>query len=314
MNKLTNLKLKKGAFLAPMADYTNVAFRELCKEYGASLVYTELISAKGLLYKSKKTKQMLAVSEKEKPVFLQLFGNDPAEFKKAVEIVEEKFPKNFAGFDLNAGCSVPKAKKGQYGSYLLDYPGLIGNIIKSMTEATEKPVTLKLRLGVSKETFIQCAKVAEDNGAFAVCLHPRLGVDGFGGKADWEKIKQLKKSVSIPVIGNGDIDSAEKAMEMKKETACDYVMIGRAAIGNAFLFKQTQALFEGKKIPQRTNEERKKEAERFLELVKEHKLGVNDARGYFISATKGMAGGSVIRDKVARAKNVLDLEKILSCF
>ncbi len=311
MNKFISLKLKGKVFLAPMADYTNAAFRELCHEYGASLGYTELISTKGLLHKSKKTKEMLFVSEKEKPVFLQLFGNDPEEFFKAIKYVEAEFPKNFAGYDLNVGCSVPKAQKGMYGSYLLDYPELVGKIIKSMKSATKKPITLKIRLGLKQETFLECAKQAEENGADAICMHARLGADGYSGSANWDKIKKLKESVSIPVIGNGDIDCAEKAKQMIEETNCDFVMVGRVVIGNAFMFKQINAVFAGKKVIERTQKERMKEALRYLELAEKYGLKVNDLRGYFIGWAKGFSGAAELRNKFASAQAVNEIKKVL---
>jgi len=311
MQKIGSLKINGKAFLAPMADYTNVAFRELCREYGAALVYTELISVKGLLHKSKKTKEMLAVSEKEKPVFLQLFGNVPEEFARAIKLVEENYPNNFAGYDLNAGCSVPKAQKGMYGSSLLDYPKLIGNIVASMKSATKKPITVKMRLGLQKETFLECAKEAEKNGANAICVHARLGADGYSGKADWSKIKILKELISIPVIGNGDIDSAESASKMIKETNCDFVMVGRATIGNAFLFKQINSALSGKKVPEKTAKDSLFEAKKYLELAEEQKLKANDVRGYFIGWTKGQVGAPALRNKLALTKTVPEIKELI---
>jgi tRNA-dihydrouridine synthase B len=320
-------KFAKGAFLAPMADYTNIAFRTLAKEYGASVLYTELISCKSIIYKNKKTKEMLKVNEKEKPVFLQLFGNNPEDFKEAIKIVEEKFD-NFIGYDLNCGCSVPKAMKGQYGSYLMDYPKLVGEIINAMCSSTEKPVTIKMRLGREKEKFIEVAKEAEKNGAEMVCLHARLGSQMYSGKANWEKIKELKKAVKIPVIGNGDVCSVDDYIKMKKETNCDYVMVGRGAIGNAFIFKQikkyedqansifkkdaeNKILKQNKNLIKRTKKDFYEEGNRFLELGREFNLGVNDLRPYFIGFANGFNGAKKIRNSFATAKEINDLEKIL---
>jgi len=326
MQKIGNLKIEKGAFLAPMADYTNIAFRTLCKEYGSSMQYTELTSAKAITYNSKRTIEMLAVCEKEKPVFLQLFGNDPAVIADAIKIVEKSFPTNFAGYDLNCGCSVPKALKGKYGVYLMDYPVLVGKIIYAMKKETKKPITLKIRLGFEKETFCEVAKQAEKAGADAICLHARLGNKGYGGKADWKKIKELKKRVKIPVIGNGDINSFEDFRRMKKETSCDFVMVGRGAIGNAFLFKQIKSfedqankrfagvakaeLLQSEKKPiEKNKKEILKEGKRFFELAEKFSLEVNSIKGYFIGLANGFNGAKKLRNEFALAKNIREMKK-----
>ncbi|VVB75405.1 tRNA-dihydrouridine synthase B [uncultured archaeon] len=311
MNKIGGLKLNGKVFLAPMADYTNVAFRVLAREYGAALCYTELISAKALLMKSKKTARMLAVSENEKPVFLQLFGNTPSDFGKAVLLVEKKFAGNFAGYDLNCGCSVPKALKGKYGCLLMNEPQIVGQILTEMKSASEKPVTLKMRLGLKEETFLDVARVAESAGVDAITLHPRFGEQGYSGEAQWEKIKELKKAVGVPVIGNGDIKTPNDAARMMKETKCDFVMVGRASIGNAFLFKQVKCALAGEKIPERTEKETSKEAKRYFELAKEFNLGVNDIRPYFIGLAKGFSGAAIMRNKFAMSKSIEEIEKVL---
>ncbi len=308
--KIKNLKIDDGAFLAPMADYTNIAFRSLCKEYGCALSYTELISCKSIIYKNSKTKKMLNVNEKEKPVFLQLFGNDPKDFSDAIKIIEGNFD-NFVGYDLNCGCSVPKALKGKYGCYLMDYPLLVGEIIKAMKSSTKKPITIKMRLGLEKETFLEVAKQAEKNGAQMICLHARLGSQGYGGKADWEKIKELKKAVKIPVIGNGDILCVGDYVKMKKETGCDYAMVGRGAIGNAFIFKQIKEFDSTGKIVERKKKDFLKEGLKFIKFGKEFELGVNDLRGYFIGFAANFKGAKEIRNKFALSKTINDLEKVL---
>jgi tRNA-dihydrouridine synthase B len=307
--KKTFSNLKKGAFLAPMADFTNVAFRSLCKEYGSALQYTELISCKSIIHKNSKTKKMLFVSEKEKPVFLQLFGNNPKDFSKAIKIVEKEND-FFAGYDLNAGCSVPKAIKGKYGCFLMSYPKLIGEIIKEMKNSTTKPITIKMRLGFEKENFLEVAKEVEKNGVDAICLHARLGKQFYSGKADWEKIRDLKKQCNVPIIGNGDVKNLEEYVRMKKETNCDYVMIGRSAIGNAFLFKQIKEYEENKKIIVRNKKEIFLEGKQYIELAKKHSLKINDIRGYFINISKNFLGAKELRNKFALTKSINELEKI----
>lgn len=305
------ISLDNGAILAPMADYTNVAFRTLAREYGASLAYTELISVKGLLHKSKKTKKMLAVSEKEKPVFLQLFGNKPIDFKNAVKMIEDNYSNNFAGYDINCGCSVPKAIRGNYGSSLMNDSNLIAKIIDGMSEVTNKPITLKIRLGLLDETFLDVAKKAEQAGASAITLHARFGFQGYSGVANWEKIKELKQNVNIAVIGNGDIKTFLDYKNVKENFLVDYVMVGRATIGNAFLFKQIREFEDGvllEKISVRTKEEIFFEGKRFLELIKEFNLGVNDARGYFLGLVSGLNNAKEMRLGFALSKSVADLE------
>jgi tRNA-dihydrouridine synthase B len=314
MQKIGNLKIEKGALLAPMADYTNIAFRTLAKEYGSALQYTELISAKAITYDSKRTIEMLAVSENEKPVFLQLFGNDPQIISSAIKIVEKKFPKNFVGYDLNCGCSVPKAMKGKYGCYLMDKPKLVEKIVLAMTKATKKPVTVKLRIGIEKDTFLEVAKAAEKAGASAIALHARYGKQGYSGDADWKKIKELKKAIKVVVIGNGDIIDVKSYKKMKKETGCDFVMIARGSIGNAFLFKQIKQFEKGKKIIKKDKKEILKEGKLFLKLANEFSLGVNSVRGYFIGLANGFNGAKKLRNEFATAKTVNEIKESFVTF
>jgi len=308
MKNIGSLKLDGELFLAPMADYTNLAFRTLCKEYGAALVYTELISAKALVMKSKKTEAMLKVNKKEKPVFLQLFGSNPEDFGKAIEFVEKKFPENFAGYDLNCGCAVPKALKGKYGCSIMDDPIIIGKILCAMKKQTRKPVTLKMRLGMNEENFLLVAEQAEAAGVDAIALHPRLGNQGYSGKANWAKIAELKEKVSVPVIGNGDIKGPEDVLKMKKETNCDFEMIGRASIGNAFFFKQAECALNKKKIPEHTTKEAIKEAAKFFELAKEFNLKPNDTRPYLIGFAKGFPHAAELRNKFGLSKTIEEME------
>ena len=314
MNKIGSLKLSGELFLAPMADYTNVAFRTLCRESGAALCYTELTSAKALLMKSKKTIKMLQTSEKEKPVFLQLFGSTPNDFGKAIEFVEKKFPESFGGYDLNCGCSVPKAQKGKYGCSLMNEPHIVGQIVRSMKSATSKPITIKMRLGLRSENFFEVAKEAESNGADAITLHPRLGEAGYSGEANWKKIHELKNSVGVPVIGNGDIRLPKDVLRIKKETNCDFEMIGRAVMGNAFFFTQANEIILHKNSSERTTLIANNEAQRFLELIKEFSLGANDARPYFIAFAKAFSGAAELRNNFARSKTIEELEGTLFSF
>jgi len=314
MHKIGSLKLAGEVFLAPMADYTNVAFRTLAKEYGAALTYTELVSAKALTMKSKRTEGMLKVSEKEKPTFLQLFGSNPADFEKAIGIVEKKYSENFAGYDLNCGCAVPKALKGKYGCSLMNEPQIVGQIISLMKKSTKKPVTIKMRLGLKEENFLQVAKEACLSGVDAITLHPRFGGEGYSGEAKWEKIKQLADEFDVPIIGNGDIKTVEDIIKMKKQTGCDFEMVGRAAIGNAFFFKQAKQLLRGEAIQVKTKKDSFEEAKRFFELVKEFSLKPNDTRPYFIGLAKGFSGAGELRGKIGLSKTIEEMETHIKNF
>lgn len=310
------LNLEKGAMLAPMADYTNIAFRTLAHEYGASLVFTEFVSAKALLFKNKKTKKMIRVSEKEKPVMLQLFGTKPEDIGEAIKIVEKNYPDHFSGYDLNAHCAVPKAHKGNYGAYLLDYPELIGEIMESMRNSTEKNVSLKIMLGNKKENYLEVAKIAEEKGADAICLHPRIG-PGYAMVPKLEDIKLLKSEMKIPVIGNGGIDSVESYKKMIDETKCDFAMLGRATLGNAFLFKQIKEYEEGisiSKISTRTKKDIFVEGKRYLELAEEFGLVVNDIRGYFIALASDFEGAKDLRNKFAVSKTIKEIKENFNDF
>jgi tRNA-dihydrouridine synthase B len=302
--KLKNFSPKSPFLLAPMANYTNVAFRVLCTQLGAGMVYTELISVKAIGYKNKKTDKLLDSCDEEKPIYCQLFGNEPKDFGNAISIIEKRFPERFEGYDLNAGCSVPKAKKGKYGSALMESPENIGKIIAEMNSKTEKPITIKMRLGFKKENFLDCALQAQDNGAVAICLHTRLGVDEFSVKARPEKIAELKKLVKIPVIGNGDITTAEQSLEIMKKTKCDSIMLGRAALNNPQIFGQSLALFEDKKFNLKSTNEI---ALDFLNLAQKFNLMPNDARPCVLSMIKNFEGSAKLRNEVALTKTISEM-------
>jgi tRNA-dihydrouridine synthase B len=251
---------------------------------------------------------MLRVNEKEKPVFLQLFGSKPEDFSKAINIVEKKYPENFAGYDLNCGCSVPKAQKGKYGCMLMDEPQNVGQILHAMKNSTSKPITLKMRLGLKKETFIEVAKEAVKAEVDAITLHARFGEQGYSGKANWEKIFLLKEQFDVPIIGNGDIKTPKDILLMKKMTSCDFEMVGRAVIGNAFFFKQATALLNKKEVLEKTREETKKEGQEYLKLAHEFNLGVNDIRPYFIGMSKGLVGAPALRNAFGTSKTFEEIE------
>jgi len=238
--KIGPLFIENPLVLAPMAGFTDYPFRRIARRAGAGLVCAEMISAKGLVYGSGRTREMLFRSQEETPLSIQIFGSEPDVMADAAIMVEE------AGadvIDINFGCSVRKILKSNAGSALMADPGLAEKIIRHVRKAVSIPLTIKMRSGweASGDQAIRLARIAEDCGADAVCIHPRTARQGFSGKADWSLIRRVKLSVSIPVIGNGDVVRPEDVSAMMEQTGCDAVMIGRAAMGNPWIFGQALA-------------------------------------------------------------------------
>ena len=243
MFKIGNVEIKNRVVLAPMAGITNEAYRLVCKKYNAGLVYAEMVSATGLEYSNNKTIEMLKVNEAEKPLSMQIFGYDIDMMVKAAKTVEKT---NADIIDINMGCPVKKIVKSKSGSYLLTEPAHIYEMVKAIVDAVNKPVTVKIRSGFDSNNInaIEVAKLVEKAGASAIAIHARTRSQLYGGKADWNIIKQVKEAVNIPVIGNGDIKSANDALKMINETGCDAVMIGRGCLGNPFLINECYELLE----------------------------------------------------------------------
>lgn len=254
--KLKALEFKNGVFLAPMAGVTDIAFRGLCKQMGCDLVYTEMVSAKALYYGNENTETLLRIADEEKPVAIQLFGNDPYVMAKAAERFNDR--EDICIIDINMGCPAPKIVKNGEGSALMTDPNLAAEIVKEMKKATEKPVTVKIRKGFSREevTAVDFALKMQEAGADAVAVHGRTREQMYEGKADWNIISDVKKSLTVPVIGNGDIFSHEAAINMKELTNCDGIMVARGAMGNPWLFREIIMALEGKEVCYPTDDER----------------------------------------------------------
>ena len=242
---IAQLNIDIPVFLAPMAGYTNSAFRQICKAMGAGVVYTEFVSSEGIIRKSEKSFDYLEFIESERPLGIQMFGHNPESMAMAARIVEERYQPDI--IDLNFGCSVRKVISKNAGAALLKDPLLLASVAKKVVNTVKTPVTAKIRLGWSHQSIVamDVAQLLEDAGIAALTVHPRTASDGYRNIAKWDYIAAIKQAIHIPVIGNGDIHQAEDAIRMFNETACDAVMIGRAAIGNPWIFNQVISLLNG---------------------------------------------------------------------
>ena len=312
--KIGNLELENNVFLAPMAGVTDLPFRILCKEMGCGLVYSEMVSAKGILYDNKNTTELLEVDPKERPVAVQLFGSDP-EILGAMAKKIEPYPIDI--IDVNMGCPAPKIVKNGEGSCLMKTPELVGKIVKSLVESQSKPVTIKFRKGFDDDHInaVEIAKIAEANGASAVAVHGRTREQYYSGKADWDIIKQVKAAVNIPVIGNGDVFSPEDAKNLLDHTGCDAIMVGRGAQGNPWIFKRILHYLEtGELLPEPTAEERVEKALRHSQMLVDYKgeyIGVREMRKHMAWYMKGLPGAAELRGKLNHAETMEQLEELL---
>ena len=311
--KIGSLSLDNNIFLAPMAGVTDLPFRCMCKEFGCGLVYSEMVSAKGLYYKDKKTATLMRIAEGEKPCAIQIFGSEP---DIMATVVPEGIKTGADIIDINMGCPTPKIVNNGDGSALMKNPELAGKVIRAVADTSKIPVTVKFRMGWDSESInaVEFAKVAEANGAAAVTVHGRTREQFYSGQADWSIIKEVKKAVNIPVIGNGDIFCAEDAKRMLEETECDAVMIARGAQGNPFIFKQINELLnKGEVISYPTNRQKVECAKKLLvDLVKEkgESRGVKEARKHIAWFIKGLPGNAQIKTtvfKLTKEKEVLEV-------
>jgi len=301
---IADKKLKGNIFLAPMAGYTDIAFRTVCFRFGAALAFTEMVSCEALVRGSRKTFDLLARGEEEGPLGFQLFGSDALTISRAVRIVSSHSP--FI-IDLNCGCSVPKVLKTGSGAALLKDPEKLYRIVLSMKESTSLPISIKIRSGwdANSINFIEIGKAAEEAGASMVTLHPRTRAQGFSGKAEWKHIAQLKKALKVPVTGSGDLFTTEDIKRILDFTGCDAVMLARGAIGNPFIFA---GRLPGCREKLLTAMEQLKIAIRY----KGEKRACKDMRKHIAAYSKGLPDSSRLRNNLIRASSYGEYQKIIS--
>ncbi|QWB99983.1 tRNA dihydrouridine synthase DusB [Mycoplasmatota bacterium] len=311
-----NIKLKNQVIVAPMAGVTNLAYRIILKDFGASLIYTEMISDKGLMYDNKKTHDMVEVIDENKPISLQLFGSEVDSMVKAAKYIDQY--SNADIIDINMGCPVTKVVKSGAGSALMKTPNLAFKIVEEIVKNVKKPVTVKIRKGWDHQSInaVDFAKGLEKAGADAIAIHGRTRSDMYTGHADWQIIKKVKEAVSIPVIGNGDILTPEDAKRMIEETGVDAIMIGRGILGNPWLIQQTVEFLETGSYQKEIDlETRKKYIFMHLEKLinlKGEKIAVLEMRSHGAWYIKGLPNASRVKNKIVNCHTSEEIKKILN--
>ena len=304
--RIGDVVLENEVFLAPMAGVTDLAFRLICKEYGSGLLYTEMINAKALCYDDEKTKGMLKIEEEEHPVAVQIFGSEPEFIAGATEILNEHSNEIL---DINMGCPAPKVVKNGDGSALMKTPQLAAKVIEAAAKKSKKPVTVKFRKGWDDDSInaVEFAKMAEASGAQAITIHGRTRAQYYSGTADWDIIEEIKNVVKIPVIGNGDIVTIEDAINIRKKTGCDAIMIGRGAQGNPWIFNRINHYMKtGEILPEPTSEEKIRTAIKHFNLaIKEdgEYVAVREMRKHLGWYLKGMKKSARLRDEINKLES-----------
>lgn len=312
--KIGTVEIPNRFVLAPMAGVTDLAFRRLCKEQGAGLLCMEMISAKAISYKNKNTRALMEIDPVEHPISMQLFGSEPELMAEVAKEIEEE---PFDILDINMGCPVPKVVRNGEGSALMKNPKLVYEIVSAMVKAIDKPVTVKIRKGFDDSCInaVEIAKIVEEAGAAAVAVHGRTREQYYSGQADWDIIRQVKEAVSIPVIGNGDVTSPQKAEELVKQTGCDGIMIARGAQGNPWIFSEMITYEETGTLPERPGKEEVRDMMlRHARLQLKYKgefIGIREMRKHVAWYTKGLKGSAKLREEINRVESYQELEELL---
>ena len=314
--KIGNIELDTPVALAPMAGISDLPYRVICREFGCGLTVSEMVSAKGLLYKNEKTFAMLQIDEAERPTAIQLFGSVPEELAEAARIVEAQ---GADIIDFNMGCPVPKVVNNGEGSALMKVPELAGKILEAMVKAVRVPVTVKFRAGWDEEhrNAVEIAKIAEASGVAAVAVHGRTRNQFYMGKADWEIIRRVKEAVRIPVFGNGDVFTAGDGLRMFKETNCDGLMLARGAYGNPWLFTQLRAALAGKDIPAVTAGEKLQQIilhATALVDFKGEKVAIREMRSHASAYIKGLPRASEYREKFHKLETLREMVDLVNAY
>ena len=314
--KIGELELGQGLVLAPMAGITDLSFRRIAKSFGADLVTSEMVSAEGLVRNRASTRSLLNSHPEERPLAIQIFGSDPKVMAEAARIVADE---GADIIDLNMGCPVPKVLRQGAGAELIRDPEKVLQIVEAVRNAVTSPVTVKTRSGWSKSkiNILEVARAAEASGADAITIHPRTAKQGFSGTADWALIARVKEAVTIPVIGNGDVTRPEDVEKMRKLTACHGVMIGRAAMGNPWLFKQAKQRAAGQKVSSPTPQERLEVVRRHLALYEESLHGRQSLAGIrsrLMWYSKRLRGSARLRASLSDCRQLEDMIKICEEF
>ncbi|WP_434797808.1 tRNA dihydrouridine synthase DusB [Terrisporobacter vanillatitrophus] len=310
--KIGNVQLNNKVFLSPMAGVTDLPFRLICKEKGCGMLYTEMINAKALCYDDENTKNMLKIEDEEHPIAVQIFGSEPEFMGKAAAIMNEYSNEIL---DINMGCPAPKVIKNGDGSALMRNPKLAAEVLSSVVKNSKKPVTLKIRKGWDDNSInaVEIAKIAEECGISALAIHGRTREQFYSGKADWDIIEQIKQTIKIPVIGNGDVFDVEDAVNMLEKTKCDAIMIGRGAQGNPWIFKRINHYIEtGKILPEATLEEKITTSIKHMNLaVAEHGeyVAVREMRKHIGWYLKGLKNSAKYRDQINK---ITDYKEVIA--
>jgi tRNA-dihydrouridine synthase B len=313
--KIGTLTLKNNLILAPMAGITNLPFRLIARQHGASLCFTEMVSTEGLVRNGKKTLELLKSSREDRPLGIQVFGHDPQQVAEGVRVIEEYGDL----VDINMGCPVKKVVNSGAGSALLRKPDKVKAMVRAARRATKLPLTIKIRTGwnVSELTFLEIARIAEEEGCDAITLHPRNRMEMFDGKADWDRIAELKVSTGIPVIGSGDLFSPCDVKNMLERTGCDGAMVARGVLGNPWIFSGTSVLLDGRKPQTVSSGERLETALRHMDMLIAllgETPALRELRKHLAWYTKGLPGAAQVRDTINRTEKREDLVRILYSF